>query len=99
LGMSGYGAAAQWVAVLFMLLAGVSFPLLYRAVSGQPRAILRSTELRAYLLIVLGAGLALALLTRAEYGSGDALRHGLFQAVSVVTTTGFASDDFTHWGQ
>ncbi len=96
-GMSGYGVAAQWVAVAFMFLAGVSFPLLFRAVSGQPRALLRSAELRAYLFIVLGAGLLLAVLTSHQYAPADALRHGLFQAVSVTTTTGFASADFTLW--
>ncbi|MFA7459461.1 MAG: TrkH family potassium uptake protein [Trueperaceae bacterium] len=97
LGMGAYGAGVQWVAVVFMLLAGVSFPLVYRAVSGRPRALLRSAELRAYLSIVVLAGLVLALLTRGQYGPFEALRHGLFQAVSITTTTGFASADFTTW--
>lgn len=97
LGLTGYGAAAQWVAVVFMFLAGVSFPLLYRAVSGDARALYRSTELRAYLGLVLVAGLLLAFLTSGRYGAGEALRHGLFQAVSITTTTGFASADYTTW--
>lgn len=97
LGMSGYGPAAQWVAVVFMFLAGVSFPLLYRAVSGQPRALFRNAELRAYLTIVLLAGALLSWLTGAEYGAWEAVRHGLFQAVSITTTTGFASVDYTAW--
>ncbi len=98
LGMTGYGAAAQWVAVVFMFLAGVSFPLLYRAVSGQPRSLLRNAELRAYLAIVLVVGLLLALLVSPTYGPWESLRHGLFQSVSITTTTGFASVDYTTWG-
>ncbi len=97
-GMAAYSAAAQWVALVFMLLAGVSFPLLYRAVSGQPGTLFRNAELRAYLGILLCAGLLLTLLIRPEYGGWEALRHGLFQAVSITTTTGYATADYTAWG-
>jgi len=83
---------------VFMLLAGVSFPLLYRAVSGQPGTLFRNAELRAYLGILLCAGLLLTLLIRPEYGGWEALRHGLFQAVSITTTTGYATADYTAWG-
>jgi len=98
LGMTGYGAAAQWVAVVFMFLSGVSFPLLYRAVSGQPRALWRNAELRAYLGIVLVVGVLLAWLVSPEYGAWESLRHGLFQSISTTTTTGFASVDYGTWG-
>ncbi len=97
-GMASYTASAQWVALVFMLLAGISFPLLYRAVSGQPRTLFRNAELRAYLGIVLIAGLLLTLLIGTEYSGLEALRHGLFQAVSITTTTGFATADYTAWG-
>lgn len=97
-GLAAYGAATQWVTVLFMFLAGISFPLLYRAVSGRPRALLRSAELRAYVGILMVAGLLLTFLNLSIYDGMDALRHGLFQAVSITTTTGFASADYTTWG-
>lgn len=98
LGLAPYGAGAQWVAIIFMLLAGASFPLLYRALSGRPRDLVRNAEFRAYLAIMLVGGLLLALLTTSIYGPWEALRHGIFQAVSITTTTGFASDDFNAWG-
>ncbi len=97
-GMVAYGPATQWLTVLFMFLAGVSFPLLYRSASGRPGALLKSAELRAYIGILLAAGLLLTFLNRHLYGGLEALRHGLFQAVSITTTTGFASVDFTQWG-
>ncbi len=90
--------ALQWIGVVFMTLSGTSFFLVYRAVTGHPRDVLRDPEFRAYAGIILTAGLLLALLLRAEHGAGDALRHGLFQAASMVTSTGFASADFREWG-
>lgn len=98
LSLSAYGAATQWVAILFMFLAGASFPLLYRAVSGRPRELFLSAEFRAYAGIVIVSGVLLALLITPEYdGALTALRHGLFQAMSITTTTGYASADFTAW--
>jgi len=89
--------ALQWIGIVFMALSGTSFFLVYRVVTGHPKDLLRDAEFRVYLAIMLGAGALLAVLLLREYGAGDALRHGLFQAVSMVTTTGFASADFRHW--
>jgi trk system potassium uptake protein TrkH len=95
-----FAPVTQWVLILFMVLAGTNFALLYRAiVRRQPRAIVRDEELRLYLaLLVLGAAvLTLVLVTHDLDGSGDAVRHGVFQAVSTLTTTGYASIDFAGW--
>lgn len=89
--------AMEWIAIFFMTLSGTSFFLVYRAVSGHPRDFLRDTEFRAYLAVMLAAGALLALLIRDEFGGAGAVRHGLFQAVSMVTSTGFASTDFRTW--
>lgn len=89
--------ALEWVAVVFMLLAGVNFALLYRAAVGSPRELLRDAEFRAYLLIALLGSLALALALRGLYPDSSALRSGFFQAVSILTTTGYASQDFARW--
>lgn len=98
LGFAAFGAEVQWVAILFMFLAGVSFPLLFRAVSGRPRTLLFNAEFRAYVGVLLVAGLGLAFMLRGTYEAADAVRHGLFQAVSITTTTGFLSADVAAWG-
>ncbi|HET9027310.1 MAG TPA: TrkH family potassium uptake protein [Trueperaceae bacterium] len=90
--------ALQWIAILFMTLSGASFILVFRAVSGQPRALLRDAEFRVYIGILVVGGGILAMLLAGEYGTADAIRHGLFQSVSIVTSTGFASADFREWG-
>lgn len=89
--------ALEWVAVLFMFFAGASFPLLYRAITGRPRDLLRDAEFRTYtaILLAMSAGLSWLLLDR--FGTLDAIRHGAFQVLSIMTTTGFASTDFALW--
>ena len=95
-----FAPASQWVLALFMALAGANFALLYRAiVRHSPRVLARDQELRLYLaLLLLGSGLILAELVSEGLFSGEAaLRHSVFQTVSIMTTTGFASADFTVW--
>ena len=95
-----YAAASQWVLVLFMLIAGSNFALLYRAfVRRSPGALARDEEFRVYLAIVAVASLVLVveLIGEGIFAGEAAVRHAVFQTVSVMTTTGFGSADFTRW--
>jgi trk system potassium uptake protein TrkH len=94
--LDGYGATAQWIVLAFMFLAGASFALQYRALK-RPLLLVRDPEFRAYTWIVLLAGVTVAALSATTYDLEGALRHGLFQVTSLLTTTGFASDDFALW--
>jgi trk system potassium uptake protein TrkH len=98
--MAAYPAAVQWVAVVFMFLAGQSLVLQYRLIFvREPRPLFADPEVRAYAAIVLiaGAGLALYLAAGGWYSGADAARHAFFQVVSILTTTGYASVDFARW--
>ena len=83
----------------FMLLAGINFSLHYQMLRGRPLAFWRDAECRFF----LGAVLVLTLVVsfdvwRSVYASaGNALRYGLFQVVSIVTTTGYATADYEQW--
>jgi len=94
----GYFAspALEWVAVVFMFLAGVSLPLIYRTVSGRPLLPLRDSEFRAYTAILLLASAVLSLLLW-PVAQADAVRQAAFHAVSIMTSTGFAAEDFAAW--
>ena len=93
-----FGAGTQWVAIVFMVFAGANFALQYRAFTGRPRLLLRDAEFRTYIAIAVVAGLAVAWFLRNDTASGfEALRHGLFQSLSILTTTGYASTDFGGW--
>jgi trk system potassium uptake protein TrkH len=95
-----FGAAVQWVLVVFMILAGANFALLYKLfVRRQPRPLLRDEEIRVYLaaLVVAATVLTLEIWTE-EFASGEkAIRDGVFQATSLMTTTGFSNFDFAGW--
>ncbi len=94
-GFESFSAAAQWITVLFMVIGGLNFALLYRALMcRQLRALVTDTEARFYGALLLGA--AGALLVSVGVGLEN-LRHSVFQAVSIMTTTGYASTDFEHW--
>ena len=99
LSIAGYGSAAiEWIVIVFMFIAGANFALQYRAVSGARTALVRDEELRAYSGVVLVAVAAIVIfLMRGGMGAADSIRHGAFQVVSILTTTGYASVDFQLW--
>ncbi len=98
--MEAFSAASQWIIALFMLLAGVNFALMYRGiVRRRPRVFVRDEEFALYLVIVV---IASAVLTAQVWGHGldegeAAFRAGVFQAISIITTTGYATTDFALW--
>ena len=90
----------EWVSIVFMTLGGISFLLIISIMSGRFKRVKRSTELIAYLLIILFA-VALTTMTLLQDGTAsnanDAIRASTFQVVSILTTTGFATEDFAQW--
>ena len=107
-GFSTYGNSiapfaplTQWTIAAFVVIAGVNFLRLYRLfVQRDPRAVTRDEEFRLYLLLLaLGsAALVVELLGTDRFAGEEALRHAVFQAVSIMTTAGFATTDYTAWG-
>jgi trk system potassium uptake protein TrkH len=97
--IGGYGSPTiDWIVTGFMFAAGANFALQYQAMRGGRIALARDEELRAYTGLVCVASVALAaFLMRDGLAPLDALRHGAFQAISILTTTGFASVDFAAW--
>lgn len=89
------------IATVFMLLGGISFSLHWYAWRAATISHYQaSSELRAYIGIVAVFVLvtAICLWSLGTFGGfGEALRHGAFQVVSNITTTGFASGGFAHW--
>ncbi|MBI3156635.1 MAG: TrkH family potassium uptake protein [Burkholderiales bacterium] len=89
------------VAVIFMLLAGVSFALYFVAWQRRSlRVIWRNAEARAFVAVMLAATMLVSgyIWARGSYDSyWTALRHSVFHVVSVGTTTGYASQDYAQW--
>jgi trk system potassium uptake protein TrkH len=99
--IAGYQSPAiEWIVIVFMFVGGANFALQYRLVRGNVRAFLDDEEIRAYAGVVVAATVILAFfLTSSGMQLGEAVRHGLFQTVSILTTTGFASIDFNLWSE
>jgi trk system potassium uptake protein TrkH len=97
--IAGYASPAiDWIVTGFMFAAGANFALQYRAVRGNRVAIGQDEEFRAYAGLVLVTSLAVAgFLVRDGVAPLEAIRHGAFQVISILTTTGFASTDFQLW--
>ena len=83
----------------FMILAGINFSLHYQLLRGQTLAFWRDSECRFFLGAVLVLTLVVSFdIWRSVYATmGEALRYGLFQVVSIVTTTGYATADYEQW--
>ena len=98
--MADFAAISQWIVIVFMVIAGFNFALTYLALARRrPRRALADEELRLYLVLLVVASIVLvAELWTEKLATGEAaVRHGIFQAVSVMTTTGFSSVDYSTW--
>ncbi len=103
--------AIQYIIMFFMFLAGTNFVLSYYLFKGKVSKIVRDDEFKLYFQFIAVFTLVAALLIyfRADVsqssiahpmvlGAGEsAFRHGLFQVLAIVTTTGFVTADYTMW--
>ncbi len=94
-----YGPYHRMVILLFMIIAGSNFALHWRLLRGEWRGYLRDREFRFYIAMLSGSTLIIALDLLLSLG-GEALvrlEEAAFQAVSIMTTTGYATADFGSW--
>jgi trk system potassium uptake protein TrkH len=96
------GRAIEYVVMLFMVLAGTNFTLLLISVMGNPWRLLKDVEFKTYIGIIVGVAVAIISLgmMKGDIGFGgveEAFRNGLFQVITIITTTGFGTADFDQW--
>jgi len=101
----------QYIIILFMLLAGSNFVLSYFAFKGRISKVLHDDEFKWYIYFIAGFTAISALIVYLQadvsissidhpmvWGEGEsAFRHSLFQVLTIITTTGFVSADYTMW--
>lgn len=90
----------EYIVVLFMFLAGTNFTLLYFGFKGQFKRFLNNDEFKWYVGAVVFLVLILTpiIVYEADLGVMEGFRLVLFQVVSIITTTGYATADYTLWG-
>ncbi len=93
--VGAYSAYSQWVVIVFMIIAGTSFALHYRALR-DPAEYPRHPEFRLYFSILVIATLVIIVGT---WGGDIAttIRDAVFVSVAMVTTTGFGTVDYGLW--
>jgi len=102
----------QYIITAFMFIAGANFVLTYFALKGKIRKVFKSEEFRYYFFGIIGLTFLITFLIvnyqdpnltttinhPKPFGETEsAFRHAAFQVVSVLTTTGFVTADFTMW--
>jgi trk system potassium uptake protein TrkH len=90
----------ETVTAIFMIVGAINFPLLYFLLKGKFKKFFRDEELRWFLSIILVISVVVGVGLRYEKGYDffNSFRSSLFQVVSMITTTGFSTDDFSVWG-
>ncbi|MDR2095954.1 MAG: TrkH family potassium uptake protein [Treponema sp.] len=90
--------AVEWVCTIFMLIGGYNYILIYRLLRGKFRDVLRNSESRAYVFIIL---ISVVIISAALVPTGipflDAIRQAFFSMASILTTTGFSSVNINLW--
>jgi len=95
-----YGGYVQYVIIVFMFLAGVNFSLHYRALLGRPQSYLKDPELRVFVALIFFFSLLVVVnlyFSQTFHSLEESIRHGLFQVVAIISTTGYTTADFGQW--
>lgn len=99
--IAGFQSAyIEWLLCLFMFLGGVNFTLHFAALQRKWFGYLKDAEFRTYLLIVISGSIVIAwTLCKGDESrvASETYRSALFQTLSILTTTGFSTEDYTTW--
>ncbi|MGB1150958.1 MAG: TrkH family potassium uptake protein [Candidatus Pseudothioglobus sp.] len=102
-GSIGYfnSPAIEMIAMFFMFLAGINFSLHFVAWNNRSLVdYIKDSEFKTYSMVLICSTIIViaALSFNSQYeSSSETLRHSLFQTISIATTTGFTSQNFSNW--
>jgi trk system potassium uptake protein TrkH len=91
--------AIQYTILIFMFLAGINYTVLYYGLTRKFTKVWRSDEFKTYLILVavLTVIVTSTIYSVTDFSLEQSFRDAAFQIVSIVTTTGFVSADYTSW--
>lgn len=97
--MAHFSPAIQYWTTLFMFLAGINYTLIYFGLHGKFNRVWKSEEFKAYSFVIT---ILIIIVSSMVYFRGGispelAFREASFQIISVITTTGFVTADYTAW--
>lgn len=88
------------ILTFFMFIAGINLPIIYFALKGNFRKIILNNEVKFYVLLILGFIIfATVVLWLSGFKKpGEAISDSVFHIVSIISTTGYYTDNFNLWG-
>jgi len=97
--VAGYSAYTQYIIIIFMILAGTNFSLHYFMLKGKFSKFRSNEEYQLYISIIVIATviITIGLFINGFAGLEESFRLGMFQVVSIITTTGFVTSDYLIW--
>jgi len=97
--IAGYSPAIHYIIAIFMVLSGMNFTMHFLSVKGKFRQIWKNEEWRAYVLIIIFVTLFITLILylKKDLPLETAFRNSFFQVSSIITATGFVTDDYLLW--
>ena len=93
--------SVELVGIVFMILGSLPFLLYVQALQGRPMGLVRDSQVRVFFVLLFAFSLLVALALdplTAERGTAADLRTATFNVVSIMTGTGYASEDYGLWG-
>lgn len=89
----------QYIIIAFMFMAGVNFTITYFGLKGRLKKVWSNEEFKAYLatIVLFSALTTLGIFLYTDAGFEKSFRDATFQVVSVITTTGYITADYTAW--
>ena len=95
---AAYNTTCQIIAIVFMILGSINFTMFFLVFTGRGKQVLKSDELRFFLGAVVIASALLFVSILPLYDSpGTALKDAVFQATSIISTSGFCTTDYNVW--
>ena len=90
----------ETIVIIFMIIGAINFPLLYFLIKSQFKKFIKDEELRWFIMtiIIVFIVVSFGLIIGRNFDPIIAFRNSIFQVVSIITTTGYSTTDFTVWG-
>jgi trk system potassium uptake protein TrkH len=91
---------AEYVMTVLMFIGGLTFIVMIQSWRARSLLFVRDSQIRAYFVIVMTAALTLTLyrFSSSDAPLEEAFRQSIFHVVSIITTAGFVTTDYTAWG-
>lgn len=97
--ISGYSDYIQYIISIFMFLAATSYVVFYFIIKRAYTKVRANEEFWFYIFFTTAAvvSVTLILYMGSQRSFEESFRHSLFQVISTITTTGYATSDYTAW--